>query len=154
MEWFQQSCLWSPDLLISGAARLWNKCLGVSSWGFLMLAFPCQFLPALFFFFFISLCYFDYNMCLFIKEKDKLTRRMFCNQRYFHKTASISCFLHTVLERTRASSCLLGVHSSCNLQLMVRVSASGNFSSTHILSLPAVSFLQTETTNLHKVSSY
>lgn len=106
------------------------------------------------FFFFISLCYFDYNMCLFIKEKDKLTRRMFCNQRYFHKTASISCFLHTVLERTRASSCLLGVRSSCNLQLMVRVSASGNFSSTHILSLPAVSFLQTETTNLHKVSSY
>lgn len=39
-------------------------------------------------------------------------------------------------------------------QLMVRVSASGKFSSTHLFSLPAVCFLQTEMANLHKASPY
>lgn len=62
------------------------------------------------------LCDIFITICLFVKEKDKLTSRMFCNQSYFHKKASLGGFLHIVLERTRVSSCLLGVHSCCNLQ--------------------------------------
>lgn len=107
-----QSCLSSPD---PPYLRNYQALKQVSGGHLVGLSDNCISFPisaSLSFF----LCDILIMICLFLKEKDKLTRRMFCNQSYFPKKAIICCFLHIVLERTRVSSYLLGVHSCCNLQ--------------------------------------
>lgn len=141
---FQSSLSWE---LPGFGTSVWGSALG-AFWWLHFLTYFCLFFLSFFW-------YFDYDMHLFVKEKDKLPRRMFCNQRYFHKKASICCFLHTALEKDK--SFFLPLRCAFLLwlkQLTVRVSASGKFSSTHLFSLPPVCFLQTEMANLHKASPY